>query len=299
MPAWLDANDRTVPLLSQPGPYQFPRLSPDGQELVLSRYDSDGSRLVLGKTKDGKLSELGVSSKTQMAPVWTKDGRFLLFSSGQSIEWLAMDGSGRKGTLLRGPAIQIPWSISPDGRLLAFHQLDPATHFDLWTVPLREQDGELHAGKPGAILQTVAIETYPAFSPDGRWLAYTSSRSGTYEVYVRSFEEGGPDRQVSQGGGRCPRWRAGGKEIFYSSIDRRVMAVAYRIKEGLFLVDPPQPWSKLQLADTNVLPSFDLAPDGRVLALLASESSPHQGKNHVTFVMNFFDEVRRRVGVSP
>lgn len=295
MPTWLDANERTTPILAQPGPYQFPRLSPDGKVVALSRFDSDGSHLWLATTKEGKLSELPSSAKTQMAPLWTRDGRFLIFSAGNSIEWMAVDGVGKKGTLLRGSTVQIPWSFNADGNLMAYHKLDAVTHFDLWTVPLHEQNGELVAGEPREILKTPAVETYPAFSPDGRWLAYTSNRSGAYEVYVRPFPQAGPDRQISQGGGRCPRWHAGGKEIFYSAIDRQTMSVPYRIQGGVFEVDAPKRWSKTPLADTNVLPAFDLAPDGRVLALLPTDSSQRPVKNHVTFVVNFFDEVRRRM----
>ncbi len=295
---WLNGYDRASPIFTNPGPYLWPRLSPDGRTLALTRSDSDGSHLWLSDTANGKLSALPSASKTQLSPVWTPDGRFILFSGVKTVEWMATDGSERKGTLLRSRTIQIPWSLTANGRLLAFHQLDPATHFDLWIVPLKEQDGQLSAGEPLAILKTPAIETYPTFSPDGHWLAYTSNRSGNYEVYVRAFPEGHTDVQISVGGGRCPRWRPGLKQIVYSSTDRQVMIVPYRITGGRFEVDAPRPWSKIQLADTNVFPAYDLGVDGRIVALLPPDPAPHQRRNHVTFVMNSFDEIRRRVGTN-
>lgn len=102
---WLDANDRASPILASPGPYLWPKLSPDGGKLALVRSDSDGSHLWLSVTKDGKLSELPSSSKTQWAPLWTPDGRFIIFSGGKTMEWMAADGSGNKGTLLRSGSI--------------------------------------------------------------------------------------------------------------------------------------------------------------------------------------------------
>ncbi|MEO7652518.1 MAG: hypothetical protein ABIZ80_18800 [Bryobacteraceae bacterium] len=295
---WLDRSDEATPILAHPGPYFWPRLSPDGQTLALIRSDSDGSHLWYSNTADGKLSAaLPSASKTQLSPLWTPDGRFLLFSGENTVEWMATDGSEKKGTLLRSEGIQIPWSFtSRGGLLLTFHQLDPATHFDLWTVPLTERNGELNAGVPQVMLKTPAIETYPTFSPDGHWIAYTSNRSGNYEVYVRAFPEGHSDVQVSVGGGRCPRWRPDAKQIVYSSTDRQVMIVPFRMtRENFEIMGAPKPWSKVKLAEMSVFPAYDLAPDGRIVALVPPDSSLHEKPNNVTFVMNSFEEIRSRV----
>jgi len=293
---WIESNGQTTPIFPGTGPYLWPRLSPDGSKLALVRFDSGGTQLWVKEIKEGSLTPLSSVSKTQMAPLWTPGGRFVIYAEGKSINWMAAAQGGKKGTLLRNRNIQIPWSLSPGGRQLAFHALDSATHFDLWTVPLKEENGELRAGEPEPILRTPAVESFPSFSPDGRWLAYTSTSSGVYEVYVAAFPFSAPHVQVSRGGGRCPRWWSGGGKILYSSLDRRLMAAPYRIKNGRFQADSPRVWSKVQLADTNVLPNFDVANDGRVVALLPPDSAPHQAGNHVTFVMNFFDEVNRRLG---
>ena len=81
----------------------------------------------------------------------------------------------------------VPWSISPDGRRLAFHQLNPATGFDLWTVSIQSSADGLSLGTPDVFLQTPAFETYPSFSPDAKWISYASNESGMWEVYVRQF----------------------------------------------------------------------------------------------------------------
>ena len=163
-------------------------------------------------------------------------------------------------------------------------------------MALEADKGELRAGKPEPFLRTQSIETYPAFSPDGHWLAYASNQSGTFEVYVRAFPDNGAQVQISSGGGRIPRWSRRGGDLFYSTDDQRIMVAAYRVNGGSFQADSPRLWSQRRLGDTGVLPNFDVAPDGRRVAALLPVASPaeQQAQNHVTFLMNFFEEVRRR-----
>src|SRR5260370_14610548 len=98
-----------------------------------------------------------------------------------------------------------------DGKRLAFDELNPGSEHDLWTVPLESGGDGLQAGKPEVFLQTSFDERHPSFSPDGRWLAYTSGESGTYQVYVRAFP-GAPSRpggkQVMLTGGRLDAARS-------------------------------------------------------------------------------------------
>jgi serine/threonine-protein kinase len=173
--------------------------------------------------------------------------------------------------------------------------MNSATHFDLWTVPLQTSGaGEPEAGTPQPFLRTRAIETYPAFSPDGRWLSYASNRSGSFEVYVRAFPDNGTEAPVSKNGGRSSHWTARGHELLYGTDDQRIMITRYRVQNGVFQADPPKPFTDLRLADEGVLPNFDVAPDGnRVVALLPASGGEPQAPNHVTFLLNFFDEVRR------
>src|SRR5262249_13931094 len=124
---------------------------------------------------------------------------------------------------------------------------------------------------------------------------YASIQSGSFEVYVRAFPDDGSEVQVSKGGGRVSYWRVHGGELLYSTDDQRIMAATYRINDGVFRAEPPPLWSQTRLADTGVLPNFDVAADGRIAALLpASAANERQSPNHVTFLMNFFDELRRR-----
>jgi Tol biopolymer transport system component len=125
---------------------------------------------------------------------------------------------GSESQILKTPAPVIPNDWSSDGRLILYATFGPKTNFDIWAL-------DLATGKTTAILATEAEERNARLSPDGRWLTYTSDRSGTYEVWVQPYPATGAAWQVSSGGGRQSAWRRDGRELFYISSSRRLMAV--------------------------------------------------------------------------
>jgi len=296
--AWIDSSGRTEPLLTKPGQYTFPRLSPDGQRLGLAVTESGIASIWVYERQSSQFTRLN-SSPAEYSPTWSPDGRALVVGSRTGLHWLRADGAGQLASLVNSNTIQVPWSFTSDGTRLAYQQLSPSTGFDLWTVAVRATETGLVAGTPELFLQTPSYETYPSFSPDGRWLAYGSGEYGKWEVYVRPFpSNGSKEVQVSRGGGRIPRWLPNGRELVYRTDDQRLMVATYTAKDGSFLVDKPQPWTSVQLGDTGVLSNFDLQPDGtRVVGLMpAARAEDQQSPNHVTVALNFSDEVRRRVG---
>jgi hypothetical protein len=111
---------------------------------------------------------------------------------------------------------------------------------------------------------------------------------------VRSFPDDGNQVRVSSRGGRAPAWSRTAPEIFYETNDHRLMVASYRVQHGAIEIDAPRSWSERQLADTIVLPAFDLAPDGRsVVALLPHEEHKVAPADHVTVIVNFLDQLRR------
>ena len=146
-------------------------------------------------------------------------------------------------------------------------------------------------------LKTSTVNNFAAFSPDGRWLAYADAEAGKYEVYVRAFPDNGTKVQISNAGGVMPVWSRNEQELSYRTEDQRIMVANYTMKGGSFVAEKPRVWFGKQLASTRLGVNLDLAPDGkRFVVLMPAESSePREAQNHVRIVVNFFDEVRRRV----
>jgi hypothetical protein len=294
--AWLDSSGKTEPLPMKPGQYTFPRLSPDGRRLALAVTNSGITNIWIHERQSRGFTPLN-SSPGEYSPTWSRDGRVLVVGSRSGMYWMMADGTGRPELLVKSHTIQVPWSFTPDGTRLAYHELTP-TGFDLWTVAIRAGDNGLSAGAPERFLHTPAYETYPSFSPDGRWVAYGSGGYGKWDVYVRPFPDRGSKAvQVSHGGGRIPRWLPNGRELLYRTDDQRIMVSAYSVKDGIFVADKPRAWASTQLADTGVLSNFDVDPDGtRAVALMpAARPEELQSANHVTVALNFSDEVHRRI----
>ena len=288
---WLDAMGKTQALLDRPGDYLHIELSPDGNRLALL---SAGDVWVYEAPRF-TMTRLTVGGGMHANPTWSPDGRFIVFQDSGGISWTRSDGSGAAQPLTRSKNAQYPYSFSPDSKRLAFYETDPQTLFDVWTVPLEYDAAGLHAGKPEPFLHTSADERHGVFSPDGHWLAYTSSATGLFQVFVRAFPDKGGQWVVSVGDGTFPWWSKNGRELFYRTLGGQVMVVNYTVKGGSFVTDKARPWTDKRLGITDTGRNFDLSPDGkRVAALLPAETAEVQrAQNHVILLENFFDEVRR------
>ena len=300
---WLDHEGNAQPLLAKPGAYTRPRLSPDGLRLALELREGSNLDLGIYDWPRGTMTRLtfdaGVGSG--MNPVWTPDGRYIVFEGRGGIFWTRSDGSGKPQPLTQSNNLQFPCSFTPDGKRLSWYETASAG-FALWTVPLENDGTSLRGGKPEVFLQTSFDQREPMFSPDGQWLAYASNESGSYQVYVRAFPDKGGKWQVSNDGGFVPAWSPNGRELFFRSGDRRIMVASYTVKGDSFLVDQPRVWSEKRLANVGSigLESYDIAPDGKRIAALMPVETPEAepAQNHVTFLLNFFDELRRKVPIS-
>src|SRR5262249_41926221 len=134
---------------------------------------------------------------------------------------------------------------------------------------------------------------------DGRWLAYSSSESGTQQVYVQASSGGGGKWQISNGDGVRPIFAPRGGELFFRTLDNRIMAASYTVKGDSFVAEKPRIWSSKALANVGLLRNYDVASDGkRIAALMPPENQEGQGaQHHVIFLLNFFDYLRQRIPV--
>jgi Tol biopolymer transport system component len=289
---WLDAAGKTQPLLAKPGAYVRPSLSPDGRRLAVS---SSPDIWVYEWQRD-TMTRLTFGTTPSTYPIWSPDGRYILYEAPGGIFWTRSDGSGKPQPLTQSKNLQFPYSFTGDGKRLAFLELNPETQYDIWTVLVESDGAGLRAGKPEVFVQTPFDERHPTFSPDGRWLAYDSNESGGYQVYVRAFPDKGGKWQISNGGGMYPIWSRNGHELFFRTEDSQIMVTSYSMKDDSFVADKPRVWTEKRIANIGLNATYDLAPDGKRIAALMPVDTPEgqKAQNHVIFLENFFDEVRRR-----
>jgi Tol biopolymer transport system component len=289
--ALVDSTGRSTPLLPSPGQYAWPALSPDGKRLALSVVESGVQNVSIFENLHEHLRLVRTVAGYD-SPVWTRDGRMLVARGDSGIVWMPAS-TGAPRPLIASDKISIPWSFAPDDRGLAYVVVDTPTALDLWTAPLEKRGDTLRAGTPTPIARALAYEAYPAISPDGRWLAYSSDESGSAEVYVRPLADSSIKVPVGHGG--VPRWSRSSSRLFFATRDRRIMAVKFTVAGGKFIPDAPRQWTAIELGDTGVLSNYDLGlDDGYIVALLPAPWDKAQASNHVTWIRDLSGEIRRK-----
>lgn len=293
---WIGRGGTRTPLLRVPGRYNWPRISWDGRRLALSATEAGQPVILVHDLTSGETTRHATGRTDHAGLMWWPGDRFLLFGGVGGMSVLAVDGTTPARLLDDRRALAVPWSSLPDGSRLVYAEMAPGTAFDIMTAPMITGEDGLRRGSPVPFLATRAMETTPVLSPDGRWLAYASNVSGVPEIYVQAFPGGGAAIRVSSGGGTTPRWSVTGRELLYRTVDRRVVVVTCRVTDGRLEASPPVAWAPDVLADTGVLPSFDLAPDGERIAALvpAPDDAGVASPNHVTIALGFTAEPVRR-----
>ncbi|MGD8396020.1 MAG: protein kinase [Candidatus Eiseniibacteriota bacterium] len=189
-----------------------PAISPDGKRIAIMKPDTESGNIWLFDAEGGGRTRLTFGSRPDWDPVWSADGESVVFWEGTSrvLTRIFADGSGRAERLVKPDMLDSgnP-SMSPDGKWMVFWARTGPLEQDLLVVDL---EGD---GTPVPIVDSPAIENYPAISPDGNYLAYTSNESGRFEVYLTRFPGGEGKWQVSIQGGSLPEWSPAGDELFY------------------------------------------------------------------------------------
>jgi serine/threonine-protein kinase len=250
------------------------------------------------------LTRLTEDPANDETPVWAPDGRRIAFASRRggatySLYLQRTDGKGEAQRLTEGSTLQLPVSWHPTGKFLAFSErTDQRGDNQIMMLPIEgDETTGWKAGKPTVFLSTPANEGAPMFSPDGRWLAYSSNESGRYQVYVRPFPGPGGKWQISTDTGTVPIWSRSRRELFYTTLDRRIMVASYTVEGDSFRAEKPRLWAErrfTQLINAISPRSLALHPDGDRFALAAgAETDVSAKQNKVVFIFNFFDELRR------
>jgi hypothetical protein len=283
---WFDRNGVQVGQVGDPDYYGNTMLSPDGRMAAVLRTDATGVNK--GWTIDlarGVFSPLNPGPSSETPRAISPDGRVALtVASGSSNDiYIRRAGSAEPAELLvKSSLVKHPNDWSADGKYLIYDEHTEKARQDLWIVPLEG------AHTPVPFLATPADETSAAFSPDGKWIAYSSDESGRRDVYVREFA---PDRNsaaagrqwtISVTGGDKPRWSRDGKELFYIATDGKMMGVP--IKGGPKL-EPGVPIPLFNTRVTGFMP-FDVALDGRFL--INTMPADATSRSSITVVVNWF-----------
>lgn len=296
----LDSSGKTTSLVAQPGAYDAPRFSPDGKRLA---YQVTG-----GKGTDVWVYDLAAHTSTQLtftAPgnreiAWAPDSKHLVFGSSASQDgaaalwWIRADGAGQPVKLLERKIGPRPQSISRDGRLMFAQNTDGLP--DLFVLPLDLSDPDHpRPGKVEPFLTTPGIvEVDGAYSPDGGWVAYASSEAGEEGVYVRSSNPNAGGKRRISAGAKFPVWSHDNR-LFFLGGDDRIMVTTYNVSGDAFNFATPHVWSDRQILRRGTRQNFDLAPDGARVAIFPRLEVEQSQSLHATFLLNYFDEVRRRI----
>lgn len=294
---WLTADGKSQPLLDKPGLFVNPHFSPEGARLAVANDDVHSGIWIYDIRRDTLSPLTGERNGTH--PVWTPDGQYIAYQAADGISFARADGGSRPEPLTESKEFQYPSAFAPDGKHLAFYQSGPQG-FELWTVPVEREAAQSKAGKPELFQRTNFGNRGASFSPDGRWLAYSSNESGVSQVYVRAFPDKGGHWQVSSDGGTSPIFSRNGKELFFFDVPAdRIMVANYSAKGDSFVGEKPRQWSGQSVALTMggaVGVQYDVSPDGKRIAVCTyAGGSTQQDSGHVIFLENFVDELQRKV----
>ncbi|MCZ6857363.1 MAG: protein kinase [Gemmatimonadetes bacterium] len=275
-----------------------PRFSPDGTRIALELVDEAGNEEIWVHDVQQKTTTRLTFDGANRYPSWTPDGTRIAFASlrgdmgTRQLFWKAADQSGVAELLRESPDEQWESAWLPDGNALIVSQVATtgATGLDVWVAPLETPDSAY------PFLATEFQESSVSVSPDGRWLAYMSNESGRSEVYVQPLGRAGGKRLVSTGGGIEPRWAQDGRELYYRSGTLRtggqMMAVAIQLDPAFAQGTRRTVFEDRFLRGITHV-NYDLHPTTGEFVMIRSESNV---SFQLTVVLNFFDELRAKVG---
>jgi eukaryotic-like serine/threonine-protein kinase len=276
---WVDRSGQLIErITTDPTLVDGLSLSADDRQLITTRPDPRTFQPALWLTTRGRegIVRIGEGAESIISP----DGRWVVATTPPPVRIRRIElASGRTDWLLED-RIAWPTDWSSDGRLILIQHAEPGTQFDISVL-----DPETKGIRP--FLQTSANEGQARFSPDERWISYVSDSSGQPEVYLRPFNAGGRETQISTGGGTQPHWRRDGKELYFLSPDTHVMAVEIDIRNGMPSGSPKRLFPLRVEPRPAGMFGVDYLPASNGDRFLVAPFADRQPTNDMTVVLNW------------
>ncbi len=305
---WVDRKGREEPIGAPLRAYGTPRLSPDGTRVAAEVYDQNTSDIWIWDF--ARLRRLTFDSGGNGMSVWTPDGRQIIFQSRRtgmpSVFKQAADGTGTVDRVSTSETPQWSTSITPDGTWVAGVDLLPRTAPHVIFLPLSgavvRPSSNPALGVSQSPMEPFAETRFRGamadFSPNGRYIAYSSDESGRQEIYVRPFPRVDNGRwQVSTAGGTRPVWARNGRELFYLDLSNALTTVPVGISGPTISIGSPARVFDTGYAEPNPSRHYDVSADGqRFLMLKASATGdPSATPLSMVLVEHWFEELKQRV----
>ncbi|HUP99865.1 MAG TPA: protein kinase [Aeromicrobium sp.] len=305
--AWMDRTGRLSALRDERAEWLNPEFSPDGRRIAMD-IETEGRRdiWVYDWSVDA-MTRVTADKTNSEFPVWTPDGTGLVYRSfvasadpaGSTLVWKRADGAGAPQVLVRGAGMLRPGAWHPAAHVLVYVATAPGHDDDVMILPIdRDARGVWHPGKATPVASSAARERHPRFSPDGRWLSYSSNESGTEQVYVQPFRL--PGERVAVGKGENAEWSRARPELVFTVqvFDYRhaLMTVPYHLKGGAFQAGKPRPWAEgaATLRELSGYRLYALHPDGARVVMAPPYDEDLTG-THLALVFNLFDAQKREM----
>jgi eukaryotic-like serine/threonine-protein kinase len=281
---WVDRNGKRQDSINQTGDSRFPVLAPDEKRIAVARRDAtSGIDLWIIDLERGINSRFTFGTTNEVDPVWSQDGARIAFRANPDgiydLYQKLSTGIATEELLWKSDQDKIPTDWSPDGRFILFNSNDPTMKIDMWYLPL------FGDRKPQVFVRTPFNEGNGRFSPDGRWVAYTSDESGTRQVYIQPFPPSGQKIQISVNGGDQVQWRHDGKELFFiDAMSRNLMAVQITGGSTITAGSP-----KVLFEVPTSAFSYDVTADGQrfLFTVPKTDSSTNPDSTPITVVLNW------------
>ena len=291
---WVDREGAMTKALVDGQGLAWPALSPDGTRVAFQRpARPDGEDVWIRDLSSGLETKLTETSGFNQWPIWMPDGQTVTFASdllsgGFHPHARPVDLSRDTELIARTGIVSAPGSWTSDGQTLVYHAAFLESKADIWTRTLRADPVEFFA--------TDFNEMQPRLSPNNKWLAYVSDRTGENRVYVRAFPEGGSVFPISTGRGSEAIWSPTGRELFYRNGDQ-LWAVEVETEPGFNAGTPTVLFEVPYATDALGLgyPSYDVSLDGQQF-LMVRENSPNETPGYV-IVQNWHQELLERVPI--